>query len=161
MNLDALARVFAGVPDDAPANHAAREGRAADARGADARPDPTAGTIEGEPGARWYGFTVADLQTAAGVDWPVIADRPAAQDALALLLRTRAQRDRGECPDHYTQAAECANCGPVLLWASGPAYLIACPWCTATRPGVAIPRPTAAQFNLAPERTREKQEAKR
>ena len=95
MNLDALARVFAGVPDDAPAEQAAREGRAADARGTDARPDPTAGTIEGEPGARWYGFTVADLQTAAGVDWPVIADRPAAQDALALLLRTRAQGTAG------------------------------------------------------------------
>lgn len=88
----------------------------------------------------WHGLTLADLRTATGEDWPEVRDRPAALDALAGLLHTQAQRDRGEVPSHYTQAAECATCGPVWLWEGAPARLIACPWCLTRPKGAPTPR---------------------
>ncbi|WP_295457506.1 hypothetical protein [uncultured Thiodictyon sp.] len=89
----------------------------------------------------WRGFSLSDLEAAAGEDWPEVRDRPAALAALAGLLRTKAQRDRGEVPSHYTQASECATCGPVWLWQGAPAGLIACPWCLTRPKGAPTPRP--------------------
>ena len=48
----------------------------------------------------------------------------------------------GHAPPGYTQAAECAGCGPVLLWPGSPAKVIACPWCFRRRAGKPIPRPS-------------------
>ena len=90
------------------------------------KPDLLRMLSEGDPGP----FpSLAVLRDAAGEDWPDIADNPAALAALAVLLRTQAQRDRGEQPTTYTQAALCLTCGPVWLWEGAPARLIACPWC--------------------------------
>jgi hypothetical protein len=95
-----------------------------------------------DPAATWHGFTLVELQTAAGEDWPDIMDRPEALQAFALLRRTRAQRDRGERPEHYTRPALCAACGPVWLWEPGSPRVVACPWCLCPPPaGVKIPRP--------------------
>ena len=107
---------------------------AAKAEAARLHPDPQA------LGAVWYGFAPGDLRDAAGEDWPEIEDRPAALDALALLLEAKGRRDRGELPAHYTTQSLCAICGPVYLWAGAPARVLACPFCLA--PGRAdFPRP--------------------
>lgn len=111
----------------------------ADAEAA-ARLHPAPGAAD--PSVTWHGFTLPDLATAAGEDWPEIMNRPVALQAFALLLRTHAQRDRGERPEHYTRPALCATCGPVWLWEPGPARVVACPWCLCPPPaGVKIPRP--------------------
>ena len=89
----------------------------------------------------WHGYTVANLQAAAGADWPEIASDPAALDALAFLLLVRTQRLRGDCPTHYTAPALCEHCGPVWIWEGGPARMIACPWCEVTARKIDIPRP--------------------
>lgn len=103
-------------------------------------PEPAA-SADPAPGSTWRGFALADLQAAAGADWPEIADRPKALDALAFLLRVRARRDRGELPKHYTRPALCLSCGPVWLWEGAPALVIACPWCLAPPACGAVPRP--------------------
>jgi hypothetical protein len=89
----------------------------------------------------WHGYTVANLQAAAGADWPEIASDPAALDALAFLLLVRTQRLRGDCPTHYTAPALCEHCGPVWIWEGGPARMIACPWSEVTARKIDIPRP--------------------
>jgi len=103
----------------------------------------TAPAIDGQnrDGARCGGLPLAALQDAAGEDWPEIADRPEALDALATLLKTQAARDRGEKPARYTQAALCLTCGPVWLWEGAPARLLACPWCLCYWSPRPIPRP--------------------
>jgi hypothetical protein len=160
LDLDALADVFEapapanleGETTPAPAWIEARAERAAsleteagmdrdaaDQLAAALHPDPT----ETRPG--WHGFTAGALQTAAGEDWPEVATRPEALAALALLLRTQAERDRGEIPEHYTRAALCRTCGRVGLFEGDPGQTIACPWCMATKRGVTIPRPPQEQ----------------
>jgi hypothetical protein len=171
-DLDALADVFeaprsrpppapatlapsdlAGDPPDPPGWIEARAERAAileteagmdrdaaDRLAAALHPDPT------ETGPDWHGLTAGDLHAAAGQDWPEIAENPAALAALALLLRTQAQRDRGEIPEHYTSAALCQTCGPVWIYAREPGLLLACPWCMATTPGAPVPRPSLDEF---------------
>ena len=100
----------------------------ADAEAAAARLHPDQWTPD--PGGDLYGFTLPELQTAAGEDWPEIAAHPDTLQAFAFLRRTRAQRARGERPEHYMRAALCERCGPVWLWDPGPARVLACPWCT-------------------------------
>ncbi|SDX64044.1 hypothetical protein [Thiocapsa roseopersicina] len=108
---------------------------AADALAAALHPDPT----EARPD--WHGFTAGALQAAAGEDWPEVATRPEVLAALALLLRTQAQRDRGERPEHYNGIALCETCGPIWIYDRAPGPLLACPWCMATKPGAPVPRP--------------------
>lgn len=100
------------------------------------------------PAPNWHGFILADLEAAAGVDWPEVRDRPGALAALAELLRTQAQRDRGEVPPHYTQACECATCGPVWLWEGAPAHLTACPWCMTRAKGAPTPQPPVVEADV-------------
>lgn len=129
MNLDALSRVFsetthetqtpAGLPHPDP-------------------PDPSTDEQRQDP----VGPSLATLRAAAGDEWPLIADNPAAITALSRLLQTAAQRDRGERPEHYTRPAHCGTCGDIWLWDGAPARLLACPWCLATAAGATIPRPT-------------------
>ena len=87
------------------------------------------------------GFTLAELEAAAGADWPAVRDRPEALDALSHLLTIRALRERGERPGHYTRASTCAACGPVWLWEGAPARVLGCPWCFNRVAGRPIPRP--------------------
>ncbi len=84
---------------------------------------------------------LAELEAAAGEDWPDVRDRPEALEALAVALETRAMRDRGEVPAHYTRAALCASCGPVWLWEGAPERVLGCPWCFNRAAGKPIPRP--------------------
>jgi len=107
MDLDAIARRFARprkaaatTPErepepDVPPWLEAREERAAimqfdggltrqqaDAEAARLHPDP--GALAGP----WHGVTRAELEAAAGPDWPDIADRPETLECFARLLST-------------------------------------------------------------------------
>ena len=88
-----------------------------------------------------HGLTIADLEEAAGEDWPEVRDDPALLEALAHAVVTRRQREWGECPPHWTEHSECAGCGPVFLWPGSPARVLGCPWCFNRTEGRAIPRP--------------------
>jgi hypothetical protein len=162
LDLDALADVFEaprsgpppppsnfeGNPPTAPDWIGARAERAAilEADGGLVRPqaDARAAALHTERRMTrpdWHGYTACELQAAAGEDWPEVATRADALAALALLLRTQAQRDRGEIPEHYTSVALCRTCGPVWLFEGEPGPVVACPWCLATKPGAPVPRP--------------------
>ncbi|MDP7284407.1 MAG: hypothetical protein QGG61_08500 [Arenicellales bacterium] len=90
-----------------------------------------------------HGLTLAELEEAAGEDWPAVRDEPAMLEALAHAVVTRRQRERGECPSHWTEHCECAGCGLVLLWPGSPARVLGCPWCFNRAEGRPIPRPVA------------------
>jgi hypothetical protein len=85
------------------------------------------------------GGTVAAL---SAKDLRACTDLP--RDALCTFLRTLARTQRmaaGEVPYGWTHAADCAGCGPVLLWRDAPESVIVCPWCWHRKAGRAIPRP--------------------
>ncbi len=90
-----------------------------------------------------HGLTFAELEEAAGEDWPEVRDAPAVLEALAHAVVTRRQREWGECPPHWTERCECAGCGPVFLWPGSPARVLGCPWCFNRAEGRPIPRPVA------------------
>jgi hypothetical protein len=90
-----------------------------------------------------HGLTLAELEEAAGEDWPEVRDDPTVLQALAHAVVTRRQRERGECPPHWTERCECAGCGPVYLWPGSPARVLGCPWCFNRAEGRPIPRPVA------------------
>jgi hypothetical protein len=141
MNLGRLSDLFARPPDPAPQATEADPALSDRTHVTDLPADPPA-QADPDPGPRYHGFTLAELRTAAGGDFGAIDADPEALQSLALLLRTRAQRARGELPPHYTRPALCAVCGPVWLWPPGPARVLACPWCVDPPPaGIEIPRP--------------------
>lgn len=75
-----------------------------------------------------------DLGTCAGLR----------RDALRAFLRVIARSQRmaaGQIPEGWTRLADCAGCGPVLLWPQAPPTVIACPWCWHRKAGRTIPRP--------------------
>lgn len=89
---------------------------------------------EGLPGG-----TVAAL---SGKDLRACANLP--RDALQAFLRARARSQRmaaGQIPEGWTRLADCAGCGPVLLWPQAPPTVTACPWCWHRKAGRTIPRP--------------------
>ncbi len=90
-----------------------------------------------------HGLTLAELEEAAGEDWPEVRDAPEVLEALAHAVVTRRQRERGECPPHWTERCECAGCGPVFLWPGSPTRVLGCPWCFNCAEGRPIPRPVA------------------
>jgi hypothetical protein len=90
-----------------------------------------------------HGLTLAELEEAAGEDWPAVRDDPAVSEALAHAVVTRRQRERGECPPHWTAYCECAGCGPVFLWPGSPVRVLGCPWCFNRAEERPIPRPVA------------------
>ena len=81
------------------------------------------------PESTYHGFTLAELEKEAAEDWPDIRDDPEQLKAFGHALATTRSRQRGERPEHYTKAAECAHCGAVWLWDSAPSKVEACPWC--------------------------------
>lgn len=89
---------------------------------------------EGLPGGTVAALSAADLRACAGDP----------RDALRAFLRALARFQRmaaGDVPEGWTHAADCAGCGPVLLWREAPPAVIACPWCWHRKAGRAIPRP--------------------
>jgi len=63
-------------------------------------------------------------------------------DTLAASARSLAQRremNLGKRPDHYTNRATCAHCGPIWLWF--PREVLGCPWCWNRIADMPIPRP--------------------
>ena len=97
-----------------------------------------------QPKARdLQGLTLEELQEAAGEDWLEVRDDPDVLEALAHAVVTRRQRERSERPPHWTQACECAGCGPVFLWPGSPVRVLGCPWCFNRAEGRPIPRPVA------------------
>ena len=54
-----------------------------------------------------------------------------------------ARMDDGLIPLEWGKAVArtCEGCGPVLLWATCPEVVKACPWCFRRKAGKAIPRP--------------------
>lgn len=89
---------------------------------------------EGLPAATVAALSDRDLRACAGLP----------RGTLRVYLRALARSQRmtaGIVPDGWTRAAECAGCGPVLLWPDAPASVIACPWCGHRKAGRMIPRP--------------------
>lgn len=155
MDLDALYQDF-GRPPPARVPDSSADPAAPTRAKADQCPGDPAGvsreTADDTPRREFGGFSLADLQSAAGEDWPDIKSRPGALKALVALLRTSAQRERGERPDHYTNPVLCANCGPVWLFPGAPKLLHGCPWCLGGHSRADIPRPavrcgTCRHFN--------------
>lgn len=99
----------------------------------------TLDTASDERFQNFHGIERGELQATAGADWPAIANNPKALEALARLIQTKRQRQRGERPAHYTQAIVCDACGPVWLWEGAPARVIFCPWCANRAQGRPIP----------------------
>ena len=88
-----------------------------------------------------HGLTPAELEEAADENWPEVRVDPAMLEALAYTVVARRQRERGQCPPHWTEHCECAGCGPVYLWSGSPARVFGCPWCSNRSAGFPIPRP--------------------
>lgn len=59
--------------------------------------------------------------------------------AFARSLILRREMDRGKRPEHYTEKANCKQCGPIWLWFAGE--VLGCPWCWNRLSGRPIPRP--------------------
>ena len=88
-----------------------------------------------------HGLTLAELEEAAGEDWPEVRDDPAVFQALAHAVVTHRQRERGKCPPGWTAHCKCAGCGPVFLWTGSRARVLGCPRCFNRAEGRPIPRP--------------------
>lgn len=89
---------------------------------------------EGLPAATVGALSNRDLRACAGLS----------RDTLRIYLCALARSQRmaaGIVPDGWTCVAECAGCGPVLLWPDAPASVIACPWCWHRKSGRMVPRP--------------------
>ena len=91
-----------------------------------------------QPEVTCHGFTLNELEAETADDWQDIQHEPDQLKAFAHALRTTQARLKGERPDHYTKAVECAVCGPVWLWQGAPDKMDACPWCLNSGP---VPRP--------------------
>lgn len=98
---------------------------------------------EGLPGTTVAALSARDLRACGGLS----------RNELSAFLRALARSQgmaAGRVPAGWTRVAECAGCGPVLLWPDAPAAVIACPWCWHRRAGRVIPKPHAPR----PKRTR-------
>ncbi len=90
-----------------------------------------------------HGLTLAELQKAAGEDWPEVRDDSEVLEALAHAVVTYRQREQGERPPHWSATCECAGCGPVFIWPGSPARVLGCPWCFNRAQDRPIPRPVS------------------
>lgn len=93
-----------------------------------------AASAAGLPADLVAGMDDADVSACAGYS---PGDLRAFLRGLALIQRMAA----GEVPEAWTNAADCAGCGRVLLWLEAPPAVIACPWCWHRKAGRDIPRP--------------------
>lgn len=89
--------------------------------------------LSGHTGMKIKGFTVGELQKAAGNDWSDMKDSPHLIAAFANALRDSTKLSMGIVPEHYTKAVHCLNCGSVKLWESCPDVVHGCPWCITKR----------------------------
>ncbi len=87
------------------------------------------------------GYTMEQLEDAAGEDWAEIRDDPALLEVFARAVAARLSRERGERPPGWTARSHCARCGPVFLWPGSHGCVLACPWCFNRVAGLPIPRP--------------------
>ena len=62
-----------------------------------------------------------------------------ALSAFAASLVDRRMMNQGKRPAHFTEKAECSQCGPIYLWSSETVH--GCPWCHNRAEGLPIPRP--------------------
>ncbi len=90
--------------------------------------------------AQDHGLTLADLQQAAGPDWPEIENDPATLEALARAIQTRRMRERGEVPSNYTSTTVCAHCGAVPIYPGVAERVLGCPWCFSRLKGLPVPK---------------------
>ena len=90
---------------------------------------------------REHGLTLAELEEAAGPDWPEVEANIELADTLADAVKTRRMRERGQVPPNYTSVTVCAGCGLVPVWPDCPEHVLACPWCFNRAAGKPIPTP--------------------
>lgn len=93
-----------------------------------------AAIAEGLPVALADGLDTADVRACAGLSHDVL------RGYLRALARSQ-HMAAGNVPEAWTRAADCAGCGPVLLWPGAPESVPGCPWCQHRKAGRAIPRP--------------------
>lgn len=92
-----------------------------------------------------HGLTFAELEEAAGEDWPNVSGSGVMIETFAHAVLARRQRERGERPVHWTEQSECRSCGPIYLWPNCPERVDACPWCFNRASQSPIPRPVAVR----------------
>ncbi len=88
--------------------------------------------------------SLEEIKRKAGSDWNEIADDPEQLRAFAELLMIGEMRQKGICPDHYTNTTECKRCGPVPIWPDCPPQVDGCPWCFNRHKG--LPMPNAGEI---------------
>jgi len=93
-----------------------------------------AAIAEGLPADLADGLDTADVRACAGLSHDVL------RAYLRALVRSQ-HMAAGNVPEAWTRAADCAGCGPVLLWPGVPESVPGCPWCQHRKAGRAIPRP--------------------
>lgn len=83
-----------------------------------------------------HGLADADVAACAGLPDSVLR-------AYLRALEGGQRMDAGMVPAGWGEpvARTCEGCGPVLLWATCPPKVKACPWCFRRKAGKAIPRP--------------------
>lgn len=83
-----------------------------------------------------HGLADADVTACAGLPDNVLR-------AYLRALEAGQRMDAGQVPPEWGEpvARTCEGCGPVLLWATCPPKVKACPWCFRRKAGKAIPRP--------------------
>ena len=80
-----------------------------------------------------------EIKQRAGADWDEIANDPVQLSAFAELLMIVEMRQKGICPDHYTNTTECKHCGTVPIWEGCMPQVDGCPWCFNRHKGLPLP----------------------
>lgn len=90
-----------------------------------------------------HGFTVEALRRqCAPAEWREIEHDTAVLETFARSSRESVQIDSGECPERFTAAATCAQCGDVWVPVFQAGNKVAGGrWCAARERGEEIPRP--------------------
>jgi len=91
--------------------------------------------------AELHGIPLAELQKAAGDDWPAIKDNSEDLKALAQAITTRRMRESGNVPAHYTTTTDCKGCGLVWIFEGGLPKVKGCPWCFNRLQNLPTPKP--------------------
>lgn len=91
---------------------------------------------EGLPAELVHGLDDADVAACNGLSDGTLR-------AYLRAVERRQRMDAGMVPLDWGEPVTrtCEGCGPVLLWATCPAVVKACPWCFRRKAGKAIPRP--------------------
>ena len=84
---------------------------------------------------------LTELRQEAGEEWEAVCADDRVLQAFGLAVLTRKMRERGLCPEGWTETSDCAECGPIFTWPGSPAQVLGCPWCFNRVEGRPIPRP--------------------